>query len=157
VLYQILAGATPDERDTYGLEGMTDYALLALRGCYRLPVGPFSDDSIAMADLRVTLSTLNFKAKHTRGIFSVLSAILHLGNVEFTEGDRKDTAASINNPLTVDRVAQLLGIPAEELSAILTKMTSYVRKELYTVLLGADGAAAQRHQIVRDLYAIIFA
>jgi myosin heavy subunit len=69
----------------------------------------------------------------------ILFAILHLGNVELTEGD---TAAFINNLLTVDQVAQLPGVPAEELSSILAGNTSYVWKELYTVLLGADGAAA---------------
>ena len=38
------------------------YALLA--SCYHLPSGPFSDDSIAMADWRLAMRTLDFKPKH---------------------------------------------------------------------------------------------
>ena len=46
VFYQFLAGTTPAEQDYFNLEEVSDYALLASSGCYRLPSGPFSDDSI---------------------------------------------------------------------------------------------------------------
>jgi chitin synthase len=72
VFYQFLAGTTPAERH---LEEVSDYALLASSGCYRLPSGPFSDDSIAMADLRVAMRTLGFKPKHISSIFILLVAI----------------------------------------------------------------------------------
>jgi chitin synthase len=54
---------TPAERDHFNLEDVSDYALLASSGCYRLPSGPFSDNSIAMAVLRVAMRTLGFKPK----------------------------------------------------------------------------------------------
>jgi chitin synthase len=61
VFYQFLAGTTLAERDHFNLEDVSDYALLTSSGCYRLPSGPFSDDSTAMADLRVAMRTLDFK------------------------------------------------------------------------------------------------
>ena len=64
VFYQSLAGATPEERDRYALEDVSNYALLASCGCYRLPVGPFSDDGIAMDELRAAMKVLGFKPKH---------------------------------------------------------------------------------------------
>ncbi|KAG6877249.1 hypothetical protein C0993_009166 [Termitomyces sp. T159_Od127] len=48
VFYQLLAGATTAERDQFNLEDPSDYALLASSGTYRLPSGPFSDDSIGI-------------------------------------------------------------------------------------------------------------
>ena len=51
VFYHFLASATADERDRLGIEDMTDYALLASSGCYRLPAGLFSDDASAMTEL----------------------------------------------------------------------------------------------------------
>ena len=51
VSYPILADVTMDERDRLGIEDMTDYALLASSGCYRLPAGLFSDDTSAMTEL----------------------------------------------------------------------------------------------------------
>jgi len=157
VFYQFLAGATPAERDAFNLEDPSDYALLASSGCYRLPSGPFSDDSIAMADLRAAMRTLGFKLKHMTSIFSLIVAILLLGNIEFAEGDAHDVSAYVANLHVLDQVSRLLGVPAEELGAILTNKTSYVRKELFTVLLSKDQSAKQRDRFVKDLYAILFA
>ena len=145
------------ERDMFGLEGPSDYALLASSGCYRLPAGPFSDDGIAMDDLRDALKTLSFKSKHISSILSVLSAILLLGNIEFGEADAQDVSAYVINIPVLQQAAKLLGVSAEELAETLTYKTTYARKELFTVLLNAKQSAAQRDQLVQDLYAILFA
>jgi chitin synthase len=157
IFYQLLAGSTAEERDRLNLEDPSDYALLASSGCYRLPAGPFSDDSIAMDELRAAMKTLGFKPKHIASIFSLLVAILTLGNIQFGEGDARDVSAYIMNPLVLDQAARLLGVSSEELGETLTNKTSYVRKELYTVMLNATQSAAQRDSLVRDLYAILFA
>ncbi|PPQ66863.1 hypothetical protein CVT24_008571 [Panaeolus cyanescens] len=157
VFYQFLAGSTSAERDTFNLEDPSDYALLASSGCYRLPAGPFSDDSIAMTELRSAMRILGFKAKHMTAIFSLLVAILLLGNLQFTEGDAHDVSANVANPHVLDQAARFLGVSSEDLAQILTNKTNYVRKELFTVLLNAEQSARQRDQFVRDLYAILFA
>ncbi|KAH0828064.1 glycosyltransferase family 2 protein [Lanmaoa asiatica] len=157
VFYQLLAGATPMERDLLGLEGPSDYALLASSGCYRLPAGPFSDDGIAMDDLRDALKVLGFKSRHISSIFSVLGAILLLGNIEFGEADAQDVSAYVINLPVLQQAAKLLGVSPEELAETLTYKTTYVRKELFTVLLNVKQSAAQRDQFVQDLYAILFA
>ena len=157
VFYQFLAGTTPVERDHFNLEDVSDYALLASSGCYRLPSGPFSDDAIAMGDLRVAMRTLGFKPKHMTSIFSLLVAILLLGNLQFADGDAHDVSAHVSNPHVLDQAARLLGVSPEELDQIFTNKTSYVRKELFTVLLNAEQSGRQRDQCVRDLYGILFA
>lgn len=157
VFYHLLAGANPTERDLLGLEGPSDYALLASSGCYRLPAGPFSDDGIAMDDLRDAFKTLGFKSKHISSIFSVLAAILFLGNVEFGEADAQDVSAYVLNMPVLQQAAKLLGVSAEDLAETLTCKTTYARKELFTVLLNAKQSAAHRDQLVQALYAILFA
>ncbi|RDB20078.1 Chitin synthase 8 [Hypsizygus marmoreus] len=157
VFYQLIAGATTAERDYFNLEDPSDYSLLASSGTYRLPSGPFSDDSIAMSELRVSMRTLGFKQKHMTSIFSILVAILLLGNLQFHDGDAHDVSAYIHNTHVLDHVARLLGTTPDDLSQVLTNKTSYVRKELYTVLLNAEQSSRQRDQCVRDLYAILFA
>ncbi|KAF5358650.1 hypothetical protein D9758_007745 [Tetrapyrgos nigripes] len=157
VFYQFLAGCTTTERDNLNIEDPSDYALLASSGCYRLPSGPFSDDSIAMGDLRAAMKTLGFKPKAMSSIFSLLIAILLLGNLEFGEGDFHTVSAYVVNTQVLDQVSRLLGVSSEDLSQTLTNKTSYVRKELYTVLLSAQQSSVQRDSFVRDLYAILFA
>ena len=90
-------------------------------------------------------------------MFSILVAILVLGNLEFREADAKDVSAFITNTPVLEQVARLLGVPAEDLTQALTNKTSYVRKDLYTVLLSAEQSSEQRNKFVRDLYAILFA
>ncbi|KAF4619536.1 hypothetical protein D9613_004681 [Agrocybe pediades] len=157
VFYQFLAGATPSERDAFNLEDPSDYALLASSGCYRLPSGPFSDDAIAMTELRAAMRVLGFKSKHLSAIFSILVSILLLGNLEFGDADANDVSAHVVNRHILEHAARLLGVPAEEMEGVLTNKTSYVRKEVFTVLLGKEQSARQRDGLVRDLYAILFA
>ncbi|KAJ3513631.1 hypothetical protein NLJ89_g2840 [Agrocybe chaxingu] len=157
IFYQFLAGATTTERDTFNLEDPSDYALLASSGCFRLPSGPFSDDSIAMTELRAAMRTLGFKPKHMTSIHSLLVAILLLGNLQFAEGDAHDVSAYIVNGHILEQAARLLGVSPDELGQILTNKTNYVRKELFTVLMNAEQSSKQRDNCVRDLYAILFA
>ncbi|KAF9522813.1 P-loop containing nucleoside triphosphate hydrolase protein [Crepidotus variabilis] len=157
VFYQFIAGATTTERDTFQLEDLSDYALLASSGCYRLPSGPFSDDAIAMTDFRAALRSLGFKPKHMTSIFSLIVAILLLGNIQFGEGDARDVSAYVVNPHVLEQASRLLGVAFEDLGQLLTNKTSYVKKELFTVLLNAEQSAAQRDQFVKDIYAMLFA
>ncbi|KAH9006852.1 glycosyltransferase family 2 protein [Lactarius hatsudake] len=157
VFYQLLAGATPTERDHFALEDPSEYVLLASSGTYRLPSGPFSDDAIAMDQLRDDMKTLGFKSKHMTSIFSLLVAILLLSNLQFAEGDARDVSAYVTNTPVLDHIARLLGVSSDDLAQTLTNKTSYVRKELYTVLMNSDQSSSQRHHFARDLYAILFA
>jgi chitin synthase len=109
VFYQLLAGATPTERDQFNLEDPSDYALLASSGCYRLPSGPFSDDAMSMDVLRDSMRLLGFKAKHVNSIFGLLVAILLLGNVQFWESDGKDVSAYVANMPLVEQVSANYG------------------------------------------------
>ncbi|KAG8219096.1 glycosyltransferase family 2 protein [Butyriboletus roseoflavus] len=157
IFYQFLSGAAPQERDYFNIEDPSEYALLASSGCYRLPNGPFSDDAIAMEDVRVAMRTLGFKPKHLSSIFTTLVAILLLSNIQFTEADAKDVSASVANFPVLEHVARLLGVAPDDLAQTLTNKSNYVRKELYTVLLSVEQSATQRDSLMRDLYAILFA
>jgi len=157
--YQFLAGATTKERDELGLEDVSDYSLLSSSGTYRLPSVPFvdADDSVGMSELRIAMKTLGFKQKNISSIFSLLFAILVLGNVEFADPDAQDVAAYVVNQSVLEHAARLLGVPKEDLEGALTNKSVYVRKEMYTVLLNKEGSEAQKQSLMRDLYAILVA
>ncbi|KAJ6568375.1 glycosyltransferase family 2 protein [Mycena vulgaris] len=153
--YQLLAGATTSERDQLQLEDPSEYALLASSGTYRLPSGPFSDDTTGMSELRAALRTLSFK--HTPAVLSLLAAILYSTNITFIPANNNTVAAEVA-PAAVQALqttARLLGIAPEELETALTNRTSYVRKELYTVLLDEHQSQLQVTALSRDLYAIL--
>ncbi|KDN43897.1 glycosyltransferase family 2 protein [Tilletiaria anomala UBC 951] len=160
VFYQILAGATAEERDALRLDDVTTYDLLASSGCYRLPGGPSSDDSIMLDELRAAMKQLGFKSKHMTSIFTLLSAILLLGNLAFSDHNGTDAsfeAAHITNPDVLADAADLLCVDADALRQALTHRSRLVKRELVTSLLNAHAAAAQRDALMRDLYATLFA
>lgn len=164
IFYQLLAGASPEERDSLGLEDPSAYAMLAQSGCYRLPGGPFSDDSTQLSELRVALANLGFKAKHVRSIFTVLVAILTLSNLEFTD-DRGhgslgmtslDERARVVDRHILGTAAAHLGVNPDDLEAVLVNRTRWVRKDLCSMILDTRGAEQQRDTLMRALYAILF-
>lgn len=165
VFYQMLAGASPDEREELGLDDPDMYALLASSGCYHLPAGPFSDDSTQLGELRAAMASLGFKAKHVRSIFSVLTAILMLSNITFMD-DRatgslgmvsyEERTQVVERELLVE-VSHLLGVSPDDLEAVLVNRTKWVSHDLASVFLDAEDAGGQRDSLMRDLYAILFA
>jgi chitin synthase len=58
VFYQFLASTTTAEQDHFNLKDVSNHTLLVSFSCYRLLPGPFSDDSIMMADLQTAMCTL---------------------------------------------------------------------------------------------------
>lgn len=160
VFYQLLAGATHEERESLHLDDVTSYTFLSSSGCYRLSGGPSSDDSIGMDELRAAMKILGFKQKQLASIFGLLSAILLLGNIHFTApgaNDHSSEAAKVANPLVLEEVADLLGVPAAALEQALTTRSRTIRKEAVSSLLSASSAAEQRDSLARDLYATLFA
>lgn len=158
--YQLLAGATHEERVAlHLLDDFTSYDLFESSGCYRLPAGPGSDDSIAFDELRNAMKVLGFKARHVSSIFRLLSAILLLGNLRFEDRGERDLnseSAWVANHDVLDTVAALLGIEAEDLERGLTNKLRWVRKETVSVILKAEASVQQRDALMESLYSILF-
>ncbi|ORX35119.1 glycosyltransferase family 2 protein [Kockovaella imperatae] len=163
VFYQLLAGASPGERDALDLEDPSSYAVLAQSGCYRLPGGLFSDDAAQLGELRAAFASLGFKSKHVQSIFSLLTTILLLSNLTFVD-DRQgslgmtsiDESARAEDQVLLATVARHLGVHPDELEKVLVNRTRWIRHDLCSMILDVDGALAQRDALIKDLYAILF-
>lgn len=159
--YQLLAGATNEERTALSLlDDYTSYSLFQTSGCYHLPAGPGSDDSIAFDELRAAMKVLGFKPRYISAIFRLLSAILLLGNITFEDRGERDLSSEsawVANRETLDAAAELLGISATDLERGLTNRVRWVRKEMCAVILNAEGSAQQRDSLNASLYSILFA
>lgn len=162
IFYQLLAGASEEERQSYKLSDASSYRLLSSSGCYYLPHEAASDDEIAFAELKFAMTALGFKDKHMEAIFSLLSAILLLGNIEF-QNSGNDSHLSSNQGAEVvtteclEDAAELLGLFPEELAQTLTNQSRWVHGELISSLLDVDEASEQRNSLMRDLYATLLA
>ncbi|KWU45750.1 hypothetical protein RHOSPDRAFT_16072 [Rhodotorula sp. JG-1b] len=164
VLYQLVAGATHQERDEYALlDDPAEYVLFRKSTTFRLPAGvPLADDSIAFDELRTAFKVLGFKPRHVAAIYRVLSAILLLGNLDFAEHpedayEYQSEPAWVTNHEVLEQCAALLGVAAPDLERSLTNRVRWVRKEMMATILRADGADHQRDSLMAALYSIVFA
>ncbi|GAA5844952.1 hypothetical protein JCM9279_000054 [Rhodotorula babjevae] len=162
--YQLVAGATRQERDDLGLlDDAADYHLFSKSACYRLPPGaPNADDSIAFDEVRAAFKVLGFKPRHVASILRLLAAILALGNLEFAEHpedpyDFQSDPAWVTNRDVLDHAASLLGVAGDDLERALTNRVRWVRKEMMATILRAAGADQQRDSLMAALYSILFA
>ena len=59
------------------------------------------------------MTVLNIADELIDGIFSVVSAILHIGNLEFHDVDGESVALTSKDQQTVQKIAQLLGVSVQ--------------------------------------------
>ena len=81
------------------------------------------------------MEALRLKPKHLTSIFTLLSAILLLSNIQFVEADVRGMLASVANVHILEHVAQLLGVLPNDLAQMLMNQTNYIHKKTYTVFL----------------------
>ncbi|KAJ2744323.1 hypothetical protein GGI20_003050 [Coemansia sp. BCRC 34301] len=158
VLYYVLHGSTSAERQEWGLRHAEEAGFAYLRANrqskrHAVTAAPSPAHYAGMMDqLRTALRVCRVRP---HALFTVLAAVLHLGNVDFADS-RADEAATVRNPDDLALAAQLLGVPAAALAAALVYKTALVSNDLCTVFLNAHGAAAQRNALARALYHLAF-
>lgn len=159
VFYQLLAaGQTNQElRKKFHLMPANFYDYLNKTKCYNIE----GVDDCAMFDsLRMAMSVLNMEQDSCDGIFSVLSAILWLGNLQFQCDDGGLSAEQCQ--LTeadieiIEIVAQLLGVERKNLEPITLRRQINVRGTITEIPFKLHEARDNRNGMAKALYSRLF-
>ncbi|KAG9288293.1 hypothetical protein G9A89_021324 [Geosiphon pyriformis] len=154
VFYYLLAGASHDEKAHLHLAEPSHYRYLNVHKGIR---GSNSDDTNNFAELKQALKSLGFHKKHVAQMFQLLAAILHLGNIQFSQDvNKQQDAAFVKNVETLDLVAEFLGVEARSLETVLTYKTKLIKKEMCTIFLDVENASIQRDDLAKALYSLLF-
>jgi len=154
--YYLLAGASAEEKEFMRLSDGSNFRYL---GSYsRLSKETIRNDASRFNRLKQAFKNVGLSKRQVASICQVLAAILHLGNLEFTQ-DRQRTQepATIRNSDVLQTVAGYLGISAKALEESLTYKTKMIKSEVCTILLDTDGASANRDELAKSLYSLLFA
>ncbi|GBG27932.1 Myosin-2 [Hondaea fermentalgiana] len=129
----------------------------------------FDADTPAFSEMCKGLQSLGLAEEDKDQVFGVLMAILHLGNLRFAPapsgtvgGDAADGAIVLSpeDPglprSTLDRIADLLSISAEDLRVLLCERTINAAGESLQVRLDDHQASQARDGLVRALYSALF-
>ncbi|KAJ2782078.1 hypothetical protein H4R18_002498 [Coemansia javaensis] len=154
VFYYLASGAPADERAACGLT-QASFEYLNRPGTIQRITG-FSDAD-RFRELVAAMGGVGLGQKYQRRIFSVLAAILALGNLQFQyQRQGEDSAATVRNQDTASHASELLGLPVETLVSVLTVKTRQIGADKVTVYLDGAGAAARRDDLARSLYSLLF-
>ncbi|KAI8057210.1 chitin synthase-domain-containing protein [Syncephalis plumigaleata] len=155
VFYQLIGGASDEERQRWRLEDAATYGYLGRQVNSRQPT---TQDATAFEDLRSSLKSIGLGKKIQSQIFRCLAGILHLGSIQFTDPSRQTTeeSAYVRNDEVLATAAELFGLHARALEGVLTYKTQLIKSEMCTLFLNAEQCGRQRDDLARSLYGLLF-
>ncbi|XP_042332591.1 LOW QUALITY PROTEIN: unconventional myosin-IXa [Sceloporus undulatus] len=171
VFYYLLAGASEEEKSAFHLKQPDEYHYL--NQMTKKPPKESWDDcyyesepdcfSVEGEDLKhdferlqLAMEMVGFLPKTRRQIFSLLSAILHLGNICYKKKTYRDDSIDICNPEILPVVSELLEVKEEMLfEALVTRKTVTVGEKLVLPYKLAE-AVTVRNSMAKSLYSALF-
>ncbi|MEW5317854.1 MAG: hypothetical protein WDW38_009118 [Sanguina aurantia] len=164
--YQMCEGASDAECERWHLgAGSSGFAFLAASGCYHVNG---TDDRQEYQHTRSAMAAIGLSTAQQEGVFQIIAAILHLGNVAFTDSSCDGSAAAADAVTgirilpgggaqeAVEVAAELLGVDPVLLVTVLTTRTIQTPEGPITTPLSALGASEARDSLARSLYARLF-
>ncbi|XP_036363572.1 unconventional myosin-X isoform X4 [Octopus sinensis] len=156
VFYQVVAGAAanPEIKEQYYLKDVTTYNYLNQSGCYRLDG---HDDSAMFDALRLAFEVLNIPAVMVSGIYSVISSVLLLGNLQFEDIDGEKCQLTESDKDILSKVCDLLGLSLEGMIESALYRQIHVRGTVTSIPFKVQESSENRHAMAKALYSRTFA
>lgn len=151
IFYQLLAGCPEMERSELELYSWDEFEFLSRSGCGYIDG---VDDVEEFKVTRDAMAIAGFTEDHQWNIFRVLAAILHLGNLQFTEDS--DGHAHIKEAGALERVAKLLGVESAALEQDLIRRKIVAAHETVDAFNNLIQATASRDALSKLLYSSLF-
>uniref|UniRef100_A0A3Q1BP98 Myosin IXA n=1 Tax=Amphiprion ocellaris TaxID=80972 RepID=A0A3Q1BP98_AMPOC len=170
VFYYLLAGASEEERIAFHLKKPEEYHYLSqmTKTTRQLHWDSYCDSepdcfTVEGEDLKhdferlqLAMEMVGFLPATRKQIFSLLSAILHLGNIRYKKKTYRDDSIDICNPEELPVVSELLEVKEEMLfEALTTRKTVTVGEKLIVPYKLAE-ANTVRDSMAKSLYSALF-
>ncbi|XP_043214754.1 unconventional myosin IC-like [Amphibalanus amphitrite] len=101
-----------------------------------------------------SMDIVGFGSGEQRDVQAIVAAILHLGNVHFQDVD--GVSCSVDNAETTQRLAKVLGIPADSMQRALTHRTIEAQADVVTTTLGVEQSVYARDALSKAVYDRLF-
>ncbi|XP_058504167.1 unconventional myosin-IXb isoform X3 [Solea solea] len=152
VFYYLLVGASKDEREDFYLLKPQDYLYLKQQDFHIDDVEKFRQ---AYKRLQQAMEMVGFLASTKKHIFSLLSAILHLGNVTITASDDTQILEA-GPPEVLSTLTDLLKVKKELLVKTLTKKRVVTANATIDSPYTLEMASKMRDSMAKSLYSTLF-
>ncbi|CAK1603416.1 unnamed protein product [Parnassius mnemosyne] len=154
IFYSLVTGLSADEKKKLDLGRPADYLYL---NSGNMLTCDGRNDAHEFADIRSAFKVLNFPENEVWGVFSLLAAILHLGNLKFKSFNINNIESSeVADVINANRIATLLGVSKAKLCEALTKKTLIAQGDKVISTLSTSAAVEGRDALVKAIYGHIF-
>ncbi|CEI97396.1 hypothetical protein RMCBS344292_11530 [Rhizopus microsporus] len=150
IFYQLCAGVPSQERKEFELNDYTHFHYLNQSGTGEIPG---VDDKQEFDLTQKALSTVGLSVDLQWKIFRLLSALLHIGNINIT--GRNDALLSDTDPALATS-SRLLGINADEFRKWIVKKQIITRSEKIVTNLTPVQANVVRDSVAKYIYSNLF-
>eukprot|EP00798_Chlamydomonas_sp_ICE-L_P007452 gene7452-592_t len=138
IFYQLVKGATPEEKKTYRLpDSPASFRFLNQSGCMEIDS---VDDAEEFKIVRTALKDVGVDAASEHAIFSLLAGLLWLGNIEFMPNE-----ADMANDSTHSHICSAL-----------TQKRIITPSEIITKLLNMEDSQDCRDSLAKAIYSSVF-
>lgn len=153
--FYMLCAAPPEDRERYKLGDASLFHYLNQSNCIKLDG---MDDSSEYIATRRAMDIVGISSDEQDAIFRVVAAILHLGNVEFSEGSEADSSVPKDDKsqFHLRTAAELFMCDEKSLEESLCKRVMVTRGESIVRNLDSRAAALSRDALARMVYSRLF-
>ncbi|XP_073076044.1 unconventional myosin-IXb isoform X3 [Manis javanica] len=154
VFYYLLLGVSEEEQQEFQLQQPEDYFYL---NQHNLKIEDGEDLKHDFERLKQAMEMVGFLPATKKQIFSVLSAILYLGNVTYKKrATGRDEGLEVGPPEVLDTLAQLLKVKREILVEVLTKRKTVTANDKLILPYSLSEAITARDSMAKSLYSALF-
>ncbi|XP_015442155.1 unconventional myosin-IXb isoform X7 [Pteropus alecto] len=154
VFYYLLLGVSEEEQQEFQLKQPEDYFYL---NQHNLKIEDGEDLKHDFERLKQAMEMVGFLPATKKQIFSVLSAILYLGNVTYKKrATGRDEGLEVGPPKVLDTLSQLLKVKREILVEVLTKRKTVTANDKLILPYSLSEAITARDSMAKSLYSALF-
>ncbi|XP_054434836.1 unconventional myosin-IXb [Pteronotus mesoamericanus] len=154
VFYYLLLGVTKEEQQEFQLKQPEDYFYL---NQHNLKIEDGEDLKHDFERLKQAMEMVGFLPATKKQIFSILSAILYLGNVTYKKrATGRDEGLEVGPPEVLDTLSQLLKVKREILVEVLTKRKTVTANDKLILPYSLSEAITARDSMAKSLYSALF-
>uniref|UniRef100_A0A4X1UTL2 Myosin IXB n=1 Tax=Sus scrofa TaxID=9823 RepID=A0A4X1UTL2_PIG len=154
VFYYLLLGVNEEERQEFQLKQPEDYFYL---NQHNLKIEDGEDLKHDFERLKQAMEMVGFLPATKKQIFSILSAILYLGNVTYKKrATGRDEGLEVGPPEVLDTLSQLLKVKREILVEVLTKRKTVTSNDKLILPYSLSEAITARDSMAKSLYSALF-
>lgn len=152
VFYQLCAGAPVALREKLKLNKWDDYCYLRQSSCFNIAG---IDDAEQFRVVLEAMDVVHISKYDQESVFSMLSAVLWLGNVTFSVVDNENHVEPVEDEALAN-IAALIGCDLERLKLALSTRKMRVRKDNIVQKLTHKQAIDTRDALAKSIYSCLF-